>query len=78
MRNNDDGTQKYDMTRDSYFIPMGIRPIPKGILTEEKKMKNNILNQIVRYRNPKYKQRWIGFWIGISLGLIPYLWHMYV
>jgi len=41
-------------------------------------MKNNLLNQIVRYKNPKYKQRWMGFYIGICLGLIPYLWHMYV
>ena len=41
-------------------------------------MKNNILNEIVHYKNPKYKDRWDGFFWGICLGYIPYLWHMYI
>ena len=41
-------------------------------------MKNNILNEVVRYKNPKYKHRLDGFFWGFVLGYIPYLWHMYI
>lgn len=41
-------------------------------------MKNNILNQIVHYKNPMYKHRLDGFVWGFVIGLIPYLWHMYI
>lgn len=33
---------------------------------------------IEHYKNPKYKERFNGFFWGFVVGYIPYLWHMYV
>ena len=54
-------------------------------------MRNNIFNHISQYKNPRWlilriykfnlvlnKDLLRGLVWGISLGLIPYLWHMYV
>ena len=36
------------------------------------------INSIERHKNPKYKHRLDGFVWGFVIGLIPYLWHMYI
>ena len=40
--------------------------------------KLKLMYGIKHYKNPMYKHRWDGFFWGICLGYIPYLWHMYI